>query len=346
MADPLRLGLVGAGAIAQSYIKGLEGSPLARWVGIADVRPEAAAAAAELMGCDSYLSHEELAARADCDAVVICTPPSGHAEVALHFIERGVAVLCEKPLSIDVASARAICEAAERKGVVMAMASKFRYVDDVIRARSIITSGLLGEIELMENAFTASVNMSKRWNADPSISGGGVLIDNGTHSVDIVRYLLGPISQVFVVEGKRNPDLQVEDTVNMFMRTADGICANVDLSWTINKELDDYIRVFGTNGVIRVGWRESGYRQTSSPDWIAFGNGYDKLLAFRRQLSNFCSRVLGTEPLLIGSKDAVASVEVIRAAYDSLAEDRWVTVDSAPSAHPPSLREVVTRPAG
>jgi predicted dehydrogenase len=346
MAEPLRLGLVGAGAIAQSYIKALEESPLARWVGIADVRPEAAAAAAELMGCDSYLSHEELADRAGCDAVVICTPPSCHAEIALRFIERGVAVLCEKPLSIDVASARGLCATAERNGVVMAMASKFRYVDDVIRARSIITSGLLGEIELLENAFTATVDMSRRWNADRSIGGGGVLIDNGTHSVDIVRYLLGPISQVLVVEGKRNQDLQVEDTVNMFMRTVDGVSANVDLSWSINKELDDYIRVFGTNGTIQVGWRESRYRQVSSPDWIVFGGGYDKLAAFRRQLSNFCSRVLGIEPLLIDSEDAVASVEVIQAAYDSLAEGRWVTVDSVSSARPAALREVTTRPTG
>jgi predicted dehydrogenase len=304
------------------------------------------AAAAELMGCDSYLSHEEMADRADCDAVVICTPPSCHAEIALRFIERGVAVLCEKPLSIDVASARALCAAAERKGVVMAMASKFRYVDDVIRARSIITSGLLGEIELLENAFTATVNMSRRWNADPRIGGGGVLIDSGTHSVDIVRYLLGPISQVFVVEGRKNQDLRVEDTVNMFMRTADGVSANVDLSWSINKELDDYIRIFGTNGTVRVGWRESRYRQVSSPDWIVFGGGYDKLAAFRRQLSNFCSRVRGIEPLLIGSDDAVASVEVIQAAYDSLAEGRWVTVDSATSGRPAALREVTTRTIG
>lgn len=345
MPDLLRLGLVGAGAIAQSYIKALEDSPLARWVGIADVRPEATAAAAELMGCDSYRSYKELADRAKCDAVVICTPPSCHAQIATHFIERGVAVLCEKPLSIDVDSARAICDAADRNGVVMAMASKFRYVEDVIRARSIVTSGLLGEIVLLENAFTATVDMSRRWNADAKISGGGVLIDNGTHSVDIVRYLLGPISQVLVVEGKRIQDLQVEDTVNMFMRTAGGVSVNVDLSWSINKELDDYIRIFGSSGTIRVGWRESSYRQTSSPDWVVFGSGYDKLSAFRSQLDNFCSRVLGTEPLLIGTEDAVASVEVIRAAYDSLAENRWATVDTTRSGRPGVLREVVTRPA-
>jgi len=89
---------------------------------------------------------------------------------------------------------------------------------------------------------------------------GGVLIDNGTHSVNIVRYPIGPISQVFVVEGRRYRDLNGEDTVNMSMRTFNGVCANVDFSWTINKALDDYIRVFRTNGKVQAGLRESRYQ--------------------------------------------------------------------------------------
>lgn len=334
MAMQLRLALVGAGAISQSYSKALEGSTVAHWVGIADLRAEAAAAAAEAMHCEAFTDYRDLLEKARCTAVVICTPPATHAEIATYFLDRGIPVLCEKPLSIDVESARHVCEAAERNGVVMAMASKFRYVEDVIRAKSLIASGALGEILLMENAFTSKVDMSKRWNSDPAVSGGGVLIDNGTHSVDIIRYLLGPISDVLAVEGRRLQSDTVDETANIFVRTEAGIPATVDLSWTLNKELATFINVYGTNGTINVGWRESRFRQASSPDWIVFGHGYDKVAAFRRQVENFCHHVLGMEPLLISKADALASVAVIKAAYDSLSEGRWMSV---PSSDTPAL---------
>ena len=328
MAEILRLGLVGAGAIAQSYFKATEDRPEVRWVGIADVRAEAAAAAAESIGCKAFRSHEELIERGDCDGVVVCTPPATHTAIALDLIGSGINVLCEKPLSTDVANARLICDAARDKGVVMAMASKFRYVDDVIRAKSLIASGVLGDILLMENAFTSNVKMAQRWNAQPEISGGGVLIDNGTHSVDIVRYLLGPIDRVLAVEGKRSQSPAVEDTATLFLATENGISASIDLSWSLNKELDTYIKVFGSYGTIFVGWRESKFRQTSSPEWTVFGHGYDKVAAFRRQILNFCNGILGLESLLISTADAVASVEAIRAAYESLHNGRWVRLAS------------------
>lgn len=331
--EPLRLGLVGAGAISQAYIKALEGRTFARWAGMADTRPDAAKAAAETMGCAAYTSHEDLA-KAGIDGVIICTPPSTHTEIALHFIERGIPVLCEKPLSIDVDGARAIVQTAEKNGVVMAMASKFRYVDDVIRAKSLIASGVLGDILLFENAFTAKVDMSKRWNTDPKVSGGGVLIDNGTHSVDIARYLLGPIAEVLAVEGRRSQSNAVEDTANLFLRTETGIPATVDLSWSINKELDTFLRIYGSNGTILVGWKESKFRQSSSPDWVVFGKGYDKNQAFYRQVENFCDRILGRQPLLISNEDALASVAVIQAAYESLTERRWISVPKSEEAVP------------
>jgi predicted dehydrogenase len=322
----LTFGMVGAGAIAQAYAQAFAACDAARLAAVADVRAEAARALAEGVGCQHYDSYEAMAENVALDAVVVCTPPVTHPEICVSFLERHVHVLCEKPLSIDVESAKLMLNAARKIGVKLTMASKFRYVEDVARAKSIVTSGILGEIVLFENAFTARVDMSSRWNATPAISGGGVLIDNGTHAVDLMRYFLGPLAEVQVVEGKRTQGLGVEDTVRIFVRSVSGVMGNIDLSWSIDKELDNYIKIYGSHGTVSVGWKESKYRQSSSREWVVFGHGYDKVQAFRRQLANFARAIRGEETLVITPEDALASVEVIEAAYAALHRNYWTTV--------------------
>ncbi len=331
----VKFGLVGAGSIAQAYAQAFAGCEEARLVAVADSRPEAARTLAERCGCCGYASYEAMADVEALDAVVICTPPASHPEICFDFLARRIHVLCEKPLSVDSASAKRMIAAAKHSGALLTMASKFRYVDDVARAKSIVASGILGEIVLFENAFTSRVDMTARWNSDPLVSGGGVLIDNGTHSVDLMRYFLGPLAEVQVVEGKRLQGLPVEDTVRIFVRSLSGVVGNIDLSWSIDKELDSYIKIYGSHGAVSVGWKESKYRQSSSRDWINFGHGYDKVQAFRRQLVNFARAIRGEESLLITPEDALASVEVVEAAYAALRREQWIPVSqSRPESYP------------
>jgi predicted dehydrogenase len=215
---------------------------------------------------------------------------------------------------------------AQKTGVKFTMASKFRYVEDVIKAKSMVASGMLGEVVQFENAFTAKVDMSKRWNSQREIAGGGVLIDNGTHSVDIIRYFLGPISEVLAVETGKTQSIGVDENVKLLAKTESGVAASVDLTWGINKELPNFISVYGTNGTLHIGWRESKYKLNSNPDWTVIGNGYDKVQAFRSKIENFAGAILATEELLIKPADALASVEVIEAAYRSLNQNLWQKV--------------------
>lgn len=327
MKNKLKIGMIGAGGIAQTWVQAFERSETAELVAIADVRPDVADALAEGIGCRGYSSYLALAnGESDLDAVVICTPPSTHPEIANFFLASKVHVLCEKPLSIDTQSAREMLATAKANGVILTMATKFRYVEDVVRAKSIAASGLIGEIVLFENAFTAHVDMSSRWNSNVALSGGGVLIDNGTHSLDLMRYFLGPVVDVQVIEGRRSQGLDVEETVRIFVRSTAGVLGSIDLSWSINKEQESYINIYGSQGTISVGWKESKYRLSSSRDWVVFGNGYDKVQAFGSQIDNFCASIKGEAELLITAEDALASVEVIEAAYASLGRDSWTPV--------------------
>lgn len=324
MNVPLRIGLVGAGGIAKAYTEVFAHLEDASVAVVCDVDPLAGRRMAEVAGA-RYVGDAELVE--DVDAVVVCTPPDSHPDLAIHFMSKQVPVLCEKPLAIDVPSVKRMASAAERSGTILTMASKFRYVPDIAAARSIIQSGILGEIILYENSFTSRVDMSQRWNSQHEISGGGVLIDNGTHSLDIARYLLGSIEQVLAIEGKRIQTVNVEDTASIFFTTVDGVNGTIDLSWSVNKERDAFIEIYGSEGTVRVGWKSSVYRQATSREWVRFGSGYDKLAAMTAQVSNFLGAVRGTENLLITAEDGIASVAVVAAAYDSLNSPSWVAVE-------------------
>ncbi len=326
--QPLRLGLIGAGAIAQTYFQSLPVTPEVKLEAVVDIRPDAAGAAAEAFKCKAFSSYKELAAAEICDAVVICTPPDTHPDIAAWFLQRGVHVLCEKPLAMSLEHAQTMFEAADASDALLTMASKFRFVDDIVKAKSLMDSGAIGEVIQFENAFTARVDMHRRWNADPIVSGGGVLIDNGTHSVDIMRYFLGPLKEIQVIEGKRVQQIPVEDTIRLYARSAAGVMGNADLSWSINKELPHYVSIFGSEGTIIVGWKESRYRRAADKEWTIFGKGYDKVQAFASQLRNFAAAVRGKEPLRVSLRDALASVEVIDKAYEALQQDRWLRVET------------------
>ncbi len=318
MQKKLRFGIVGAGAVAQSYVLAFEQCEDAEIVAIADIRAEAANAVAQGIRCRSYDRFERMAEDCDLDAAIVCTPPSTHPEICIHLVERGIPVLCEKPFSVDIQSAQEMLDAARKSGVILTMASKFRYVGDIVRAKSMVASGVLGGLISLENTFASRVDMAARWNSRPEISGGGVLIDNGAHSVDLMRYFVGSSGDVRAFEGKRTQGLSVEETVMVYIRSVSGVICRFDLSWSISKRNDSYLDIYGTRGAISVGWKRSQYLDYSHGEWVEFGHGYSKVKAFRNQIENFSRALRDEETLSITGEDAIASVRMIESAYEAL----------------------------
>ncbi|GAB5440876.1 MAG: Gfo/Idh/MocA family oxidoreductase [Fuerstiella sp.] len=315
--------LIGAGGISKAYAQAFANGLPFDLVGVADVNPQAAAEVAAMVGAQAFDDIETMCCELQPTAAIVCTPPNTHAAICVDLMNLGIHVLCEKPLAISSKEARRMINAAEGNDVVFTMGSKFRFVDDVQEARRIIESGKLGEIVLFENTFAGYVDMSERWNSNPQISGGGVLIDNGTHSIDIMRYLLGPVTELQVVEGRRIQNLPVEDTARLFVRNQAGAMGSIDLSWSMNKAQPHFISIYGSQGTLHVGWKESKYQLAGDEDWTVFGNGYDKVGAFSNQLKNFAAAIAGEEELTITSTDALASVMTMETAYAALHSSQW-----------------------
>jgi predicted dehydrogenase len=324
----LKCALVGCGRISQVHLQTLAREERARLVAVADVEPQAARSVGEAFGVPAFTSLDELLKTTLPDAVILCTPPDTHRTLTEAALSAGAHVLCEKPLTLSVHDAQAMVEGAHRAGRTLMMASKFRYVQDIVRAKGMIESGILGEVILYENEFCSHVEMKSRWNALRSISGGGVLIDNGSHSVDIFRYLIGPVHDIQVTFGKQWQHIEVEDTCHLNLRSADNTFGAIDLSWSIHKEDPYFIHIYGTEGMLQVGWKASRYRQSEKMDWVGFGSGYDKFQAVGAQLANFISTIEDEAKPVITCEDAVESVRVIQSAYHSADQSQWVQVGS------------------
>jgi predicted dehydrogenase len=323
---PLTLALIGCGRISQLHLQTIANQPKVKLVAVADIDEKLAKSAGEAFKVPAYTDAGLLFKNARPEAVVLCTPPDTHRALTESALEAGAHVLCEKPLTLSVEDAEAMVQASEEAGKVLMMASKFRYVADIVRTKGIIESGILGELVLFENEFCSRVDMKRRWNAKKDVAGGGVLIDNGSHSVDIFRYLVGPIEDLQALHGKSWQQLEVEDTCHLHLRGVDGTMGSIDVSWSIHKENPHYIHIYGTAGTLEVGWKGSRYRQSEKLDWISFGTGYDKFQAVGAQLANFVDTITGKAEPVITTVDAIESVRVIQSAYRAAEENRWEKV--------------------
>lgn len=339
MPNQLTFGLLGAGRMARAYAEALQHCEHACLSAVTDVRRTAAQALATTFGCQSYDSLQTMLAHRAVEAVIICTPPVTHPDLCIACCGQQIHVLCEKPFSIDLTSAQNMVAAAQESGVLLTMAAPFRYVEDVIRAKSLVLSGALGELILCENVFTARLDMTLQWPANPLVSGGGVLRDYGPHGVDLLDYFLGPLAIVQAVEGQRSQGLMVEESVHVCMRSHNGIMGSMDLSWSMDKDQGSYLHLYGSRGTVTVGWQTSRYRLSSGGDWVVFGQGYHQTEVLRRQLENFALAVRGLEPLCVTATDALACVQMIEMTYAALQGSRGMAPGITRTA---ALGDVVT----
>jgi predicted dehydrogenase len=321
------MALIGCGRIAHSYATVIDNQPDMILTSVVDVNPEAAHAFGTSFRCNFYTSLEEYSGSDDlAECAVICTPPSDQAETACRLMRRGISVLCETPFALSSDSALKMLDVSRTFGTHLMMGSRFRYISDLIHAKGLIQAGIIGKVLVFEIDFRDSVDMRNRWNIRPEISGGGVLMDAGNHAVDIVRYLIDPIIRVRAEEAPRVQSPTVEDTVRVDLSTASGVIGTINLSWTIKNPADDYIRIYGTQGTLCIGWKHSMYRPSGALDWIRFGEGFSTLKAITRQLINLVDAVANNGTPETTAEDGFEAVRVIEAAYQSLPTGKWLSL--------------------
>jgi len=321
-----QIAIVGLGRAGSIHLEALQTIPGARVAAVCDGHPEARVRA-EAAGIPAFATLDAMLGNAELDGVVVCTPPSDHAEISTRCLSYGLHVLCEKPLALTTWDVLTMLQTANRAHRKVLVASKFRHVPEVSRARTLLAAGELGEPVSFEISFCSPVDMCERWNSQSARSGGGVIIDNGCHAFDVVSYLFGNIRRVHATRLKPLQAMAVEDSATLQVWAGDGVIGRVDLSWSLAPPRDSYLVVHGSRGSIEIGWQGARLKRVGQ-EWREIGGPYDKLGAHRAMNLRFVDSIdNGTAPW-ISASECLQSVAAVDAAYRSLESGiaEWVAI--------------------
>ncbi|MCC6766459.1 MAG: Gfo/Idh/MocA family oxidoreductase [Deltaproteobacteria bacterium] len=324
----MRIGIIGLGRAGTVHLDAWPHVRGAEVVAVCDPSPAARKRAREL-GIRVYTDPALMLETAELDGVTIATPPADHAEIAIACLDRGVHVLCEKPLALTTWDALAMLKAAARNKRQLLLATKFRHVPELAAARELIAGGKLGDPVAFEVSFCSPVDMSKRWNSQRGVAGGGVIIDNGCHAFDIMSYLFGSVTRVQTNLHRPLQRIGVEDGATIQVRAGDGVVGKADVSWSLSTGRNSYVNVHGSLGTIEVGWQETRVKYLGK-DWETIGGSYDKIDAHRRMQTCFVetSQSGGATPPWISTVECLRTVAAVEAAYRSVHSGGWEWVDT------------------
>jgi predicted dehydrogenase len=231
----LRYGVIGAGVVAPLHLEAIAELGDVELVGIASLDERDAAARAEPYGCPAFGDHRALLALAP-DVVVVCTPHPSHPSLSIEALSGGAHVLVEKPLAVEVRDADAMIAAADRAGRLLGVCFQQRFRGVIAAARELVTAGRLGELVRASivdplyrpNAYYRSAGWRGTWQGE----GGGVLMNQAPHTLDLLCHLAGAPVRVRGASRRRSQPMQAEDTATALLDYANGAVGTIAVSTT------------------------------------------------------------------------------------------------------------------
>ncbi len=225
--------IIGCGAISHTHINSINGNKFGKIIAVCDINEEKAKAASTEAGCDKYYTDYKtmLTECKDANVVHICTPHYLHAEMAIYALEHGFDIYLEKPCAMTVAEAKTIVEASERTGKKVCVSFQNRLVKTTAAAKRIISEGRLGKLLGMKGIVTwersGKYYTESGWRGAWATEGGGVLINQAIHTLDLLYCFGGKVKSVegSVALRKNRGTTEVEDTAEATILFENGTSA-------------------------------------------------------------------------------------------------------------------------
>lgn len=255
MTEQVRFAVVGCGMIARFHAAAIAEIPGASLVGAYDQhRPGAEAFAADHPGLRLFSTLEELLAAPEVDAVCVCTPSGLHTAQAVAAMEAGKHLVVEKPMSLSLADADRLIATAEKTGVKVCVISQFRFSDAVQEIRRAVECGALGKIVSgslsMKYYRSEEYYASGVWRGTWDMDGGGALMNQGIHGIDVYRYLMGPVRRLTAFAKTQTRPIEVEDSAVAVVEFTSGAVGTIEGSTTCYPGYPRRIELCGDAGSV------------------------------------------------------------------------------------------------
>lgn len=337
----LRVAIVGAGRMGEQRAQVISRGTEAQLVAVADADEGRARALSKRHRCRVARNWEELVIRPDVDAVVVATPHQWLAPITLAALDAHKHVLCEKPLALTPEEARRVVECAARNGTKLKIGFNHRHLPAVAQAHTLAQAGKIGRLLFIRCRYGhgGRRDYEQEWRADPAQSGGGELLDQGIHALDLFRWFLGEFSEVYAVLERAFWRMPVEDNAFCLLRTPQGQVASLHASWTQWKNLFSF-EVFGENGYLLVEGRGGSYGRQRLVVGLRpanFGPPEEKVIEYddgvcswAEEWKEFVSAIRENRWPRADGHDGWQALRLAHAAYASAREARVVSLRELP----------------
>lgn len=329
----LRFGLIGCGEIGKLRAAALSESAM-RLTAVCDADNTRAESLGRQHQAVIEADWRALIARNDIDAILVSTPPSLHAEMAIEALRAGKHVLCEKPLARSAEECRRMLGAEAESGRKLATGFNYRFYPSIAKARALLDSGIIGTLDHIRGytGYSATAH-HQAWLHDHAVMGGGSLRDNGIHLIDTVCYFLGDVAEM---QGAASGHVWkfpgCEDNGFALLRNKAGNIACLQASWTEWRGYRFEIHVYGTRGMIRascfpmftqVVWGERLGGKTQRKSWFFWKTHLMEHLrsyrwvvmqSFLQEFAEFGRLVRGEPSAIATGHDGLRSVEIAESA--------------------------------
>ncbi len=331
----VRVGIIGLGAIGPVHIQGFQACENAEIVAVCDIRKELVKMWSKKLNVDGYTSYLELLRREDIDAVSICTPHHTHAPITIAAAVHGKHVLVEKPMATSLMEADEMIKACREAGVKLGVIFQSRFAEGPRILKKALEQGKLGKIVMAEaivkwfrsdKEYYHRDKWAECWRGKWSTEGGGALINQAIHTIDLLQWFMGPVDHLYGLYGTYTHTIEVEDTAVAVMKFKNGALGVIEGTVSMPREFQTTkITILGSKGYVELtgtritAWKVEGEEKPPTLEEKKYLKETLKVkpTGHMLQIQDFVNAIIENREPLVNGEEGRKSLEIIVAIYMS-----------------------------